>query len=357
MEHNLGIIGFGGMAEYHYNTVKRDDIGITPVAVFDVREERRERAVSLGMKAYVNVEDFLADHSFDLVLVATSNNHHARYSCLAMEHGYNVICEKPAAMNAEEVRRMIATSEVTGKFFTIHQNRRFDRDFRIIKKIIEDGMVGTPYVIESRIMNPNGNGCMFNWRGMKDHGGGMLPDWGVHMLDQLLWLNNDKKVESVYASIRSIASAEVDDYSKLIIKFEGGLVAQMEVVTYSPVALPRWVVEGDRGGAIMQRMEDPSVTVRTIAKEHRSEHDGPAYNDNDWYIRKQNIRTIDEFAETEVTDKGLDTDWGSIYKNIKNVLDGKEELLVKPREVLRSMRVIDAAFESSKYNKVVALDC
>ena len=118
-----------------------------------------------------------------------------------------------------------------------------------------------------------------------------------------------------------------------------------------------WVVEGDRGGAIMQRMEDPSVTVRTIAKEHRSEHDGPAYNDNDWYIRKQNIRTIDEFAETAVTDKGLDTDWGSIYKNIKNVLDGKEELLVKPREVLRSMRVIDAAFESSKYNKVVALDC
>ena len=357
MEHKLGIIGFGGMAEYHYNTVKREDIGITPVAVFDVREERRERAVSLGMKAYDNVEDFFADHSFDLVLVATSNNHHARYACLAMEHGYNVICEKPAAMNAEEVRRMIATSEVTGKFFTIHQNRRFDRDFRIIKKVIEDGTIGTPYVIESRIMNPNGSGCMFNWRGMKDHGGGMLPDWGVHMLDQLLWLNNDKKIESVYASIRSIASAEVDDYSKLIIKFEGGLVAQMEVVTYSPVALPRWVVEGDRGGAIMQRMEDPSVTVRAIAKEHRSEHDGAAYNDNDWYIRKQNIRTIDEFAEAEVTDKGLDTDWGSIYKNIKNVLDGKEELLVKPREVLRCMRVIDAAFESSKFNKVVTLDC
>ena len=101
------------------------------------------------------------------------------------------------------------------------------------------------------------------------------------MLDQLLWLNNDKKVESVYASIRSIASAEVDDYSKLIIKFEGGLVAQMEVVTYSPVALPRWLVEGDRGGAIMQRMEDPSVTVRTIAKEHHSVNDGPAYNDNE----------------------------------------------------------------------------
>lgn len=355
MEHKLGIIGLGGMAEYHYNTVRRADIGITPVAAFDVRPERRERAVELGMKAYDNVEDFLADKSFDLVLVATSNNHHARYSCLAMEHGYNVICEKPAAMNAGEVQKMIETSEKTGKFITIHQNRRFDRDFRIIKKIIEEGYIGKPYVIESRIMSPNGSGCMFNWRGMKDHGGGMLPDWGVHMLDQLLWLNNDKKVKSVYANIRSVASEEVDDYSKVILTFEDGLIAQMEVVTYSPATLPRWIVEGDKGGASMQEMGGNAI-VRRIEKQHTSVNEAPAYNDNDYYFRKQNIRTIDSFEELEVTDEGLDCDWGSIYKNIKNVLDGKEELLVKPAEFLRCLKVIDAAFESSKEGKVVYLD-
>lgn len=356
MEHKLGIIGFGGMAEYHYNTVQRQDIGIKPVAVFDVREERRERAVSLGMKAYDDVEEFFKDGGFDLVLVATSNNHHARYACLAMEHGYNVICEKPAAMNADEVRKMIATSEVTGKFFTIHQNRRFDRDFRIIKEAIDKGLVGTPYVIESRIMNKDGTGCRYNWRVMKDHGGGMLPDWGVHMIDQILWLNNDKKVESVYACLHNIASPDdCEDYSKLIIKFEGGLVAQVEVVTYSPVVLPRWIVEGDRGGAIMQTMDDPTAKVRYIGKEHYHGNTAAAYNDNDWYTREQNIREIDEFVETEISDSGLDCDWGSYYKNIVNVLDGKEELLVKPNEVLRCMKVIDAAYESDKYNKVVIL--
>ncbi len=353
MEHKLGIIGFGGMAEYHYNTVRRADIGITPVAVFDVREERRARAVSLGMRAYDSAEKFFADGDFDLVLVATSNNHHCRYTCMAMEHGFNVICEKPAAMNAAEVEKMIETSEKTGKFFTIHQNRRFDSDFRIVKSVIESGKIGTPYVIESRIMNRNGSGCMFNWRGMKDHGGGMLPDWGVHMLDQLLWLNNDKKVASVYAKIRSVESEEVDDYSKLILTFDDGLVCQMEVVTYSPVALPRWVVEGDRGGIYMQEMGDGYATVRTIKREHYSTNDGPAYNDNDWYIRKQKIRNIDEFEETKVTAEGLNTDWGSIYKNIKNVLDGREELLVKPAEVLRCIKVIDAAFESAKTGEVV----
>lgn len=357
MEHKLGIIGFGNMAEYHYNTAGREDVGITPVAVFDVREERREKAVSLGMRAYDDVEKFFADGDFDLVLVATSNNHHARYACLAMEHGYNVICEKPAAMNADEVRQMIATSEVTGKFFTIHQNRRFDRDFRMVKEAIDKGLVGEPYVIESRIMNPNGSGCRFNWRVMKDHGGGMLPDWGVHMLDQILWMNSDKKVESVYACLHNVASPDnCDDYSKIIIKFDGGLVAQVEVVTYSPVALPRWVVEGDRGGAIMQNMGDPVLKLRTIAKEHHHENDAPAYNDNDWYIRKQDIRDIDEFEESELTDSGLDCDWASYYKKLRNTLDGKEELFVKPNEVLRCMQVIDAVYESDKYNKVVVLD-
>lgn len=355
MEHKLGIIGFGGMAEYHYNTVRRDDIGIEPVAVFDVRPERREKAESLSMKAYDNIEDFLADGRFDLVLVATSNNHHARYTCLALEHGYNVICEKPAAMNADEVQMMIDASEKSGKFFTIHQNRRFDRDFRIVKEAIDRGLVGTPYVIESRIENPNGSGCMFNWRGMKDHGGGMLPDWGVHMLDQILWLNNDKNVKSVYAYTRSIASAEVDDYSKVILRYEDGLVCQIEVCTYSPTALPRWIVEGDRGGIIMQEMGDKTAKVRTIKEEHRDVNNGPAYNDNDFYYRKQSIRHIDAFEETEIDDTGLLTDWGLIYKNIKNVLDGKEELFVKPAEVLRCMKVIDAAFKSSKEGVVVYL--
>ena len=147
MEHKLGIIGFGGMAEYHYNTVKRDDIGITPVAVFDVREERRERAVSLGMKAYDNVEDFLADHSFDLVLVATSNNHHARYSCLAMEHGYNVICEKPAARTYAEALTMQQAQHETGLTLNIGVVNRFNTAVNEIKKLIDAGELGEVYHI------------------------------------------------------------------------------------------------------------------------------------------------------------------------------------------------------------------
>ena len=68
------------------------------------------------------------------------------------------------------------------------------------------------------------------------------------------------------------------------------------------------------------------------------------------------LHHIQEFEEIEVNGEGTNSDWGSIYKNLKNVLDGKEELFVKPEQVLLCMRVIEAAFISAKENRVVYID-
>lgn len=354
MQHNMGIIGFGGMAEYHYNTVKREDINMPVLAVFDIREKRRARAEELGLKAYDNLEDFLADKRFDLVLVATANNEHCRYVCAALEAGYNVICEKPAAMNAAEVEKMIATSEKTGKFFTTHQNRRFDADFRLMKKVLDSKVLGDPYLIQSTLQSRDGSGSMYEWRGMLDHGGGMLRDWGVHELDQLLWYI-DKTPKTVYANIIRLNSEETDDYTKLIMTFDDGMVVQMEVATYSPLMVPRWSVYGRKGAAIIDRMDSKEAKIRTIKKSHEDIIDATAYDDYNYTFRKQKVFHIDEFEESTVDMSGINYDWGSIYLNLKDVLDGKDELLVKPYQILRVIRVIDAAFKSAETGETVKL--
>ena len=352
MQHHLGIIGFGGMAEYHYNTARREDIGMQAVAVFDVREERRNRAVELGMRAYDNVEDFFADGGFDFVLVATPNNHHCRYVCMAMEHGFNVMCEKPAAMNVAEVEKMIEVSEKTGKFWTIHQNRRFDHDFRLIKKTMDSGVLGKPFIIESHC-HCSGSGCMYNWRGMEDHGGGMFRDWGVHMLDQLLFYI-DKDPVTVYANVIRIRSEEVDDFTKLVMTFDDGLVAQMDVATYAPLAMHRWAVYGDRGAATIDNFDSQTAKVRRIKSDKWHDNPAPAYvGENDWGIRHQNVYDVTEFEAFEVGSEGIIDDWGMIYKNIIGVLDGREELFVKPCQVLRVMKVIEAAFQSSETHQAI----
>lgn len=349
MAYKLGIIGFGGMAGgYHVDTVLREDIPFTPVAAYDIDPERRAYAEQRGLIAYDDLEKFFAhEGGFDLVLVATPNNYHCEMACRAMEAGFNVMSEKPVAMSSKELQKMIDTSERCGKLFTVHQNRRWDRDFVMIKQALAEGAIGKPYMIESRIQSANGNGDMYNWRGMKDHGGGMLLDWGVHMLDQILWLVKEP-VKTVSANVFPLWSEEVDDYSKVIITFESGLVAHMEVVTYSPIPLPRWMVYGDVGAMTMQDMGDPAVKVRRIKKDKNVVIDVPAYIDHQMITRKQKRHFIEEFEETTAPAVVPNSDWGSVYKNIAGVLDGTEELIVKPCEVMRVLRVIEAAFESSE---------
>ena len=340
-------MGFGGMISgYHLGTIRRDDVPFEAVAAFDIDPERRAAAEAAGLTAYDSLERFLADGDYDLVVVGTANNYHSELACRAMEAGFNVMTEKPAARNCAEVERMIEVSERTGRLFTVHQNRRWDPDFLKVRQAIEDGCVGKPYMIESRIHSANGGGDMYGWRGMKDHGGGMLLDWGVHMLDQILYMIREP-IRTVYANVFPLWSEEVDDYAKVIITFESGLVAQMEVATYAPIPLPRWAIWGDRGALTMQDIGSPAAHVRRIQEDSLTREKVKAFEDYRVLLRDQSRHRIKEFEEFD-TDRSPGGGWHSLYQNLAGVLAGTEELIVKPAEVLRCMKVIEAAFRSSE---------
>ena len=354
MNYKVGFIGFGGMISgYHYVTISRDDIPFDATAAFDIDPEARANAESKGLRVFDNPEDFFAYGGYDLVVVGTANNYHAEMACRAMEAGFNVMTEKPAARCAEEVERMIAVSKKTGKLFTVHQNRRWDPDFLKIRQAISDGMIGKPWMIESRIHSKNGNGDMYGWRGMKDHGGGMLLDWGVHMLDQLLYMTAEP-VKTVSATVRPLWSEEVDDYAKVILTFESGLTAQMEVSTYNPIPLPRWIVYGDRGALMMNEIGDPTVKVRRISADRSDTEKAKAFEDWKVVLRDQSRHRIEGFEELETVRTPGGT-WHNLYRNLYGVLSGTEELNVKPEQVLACMKVIDAAFLSSREGITVRL--
>lgn len=348
MQHKIGYIGFGGMADgYHCGTALREDVPFTPVAAYDINPDSRARAVARGLKAYDNLDEFLASHEFDFVVVATSNQFHCPMVCRALEAGYDVMCEKPVAMSSQEVELMIATAEKCGRLFTVHHNRRWDRDFMIVKQSIENGDIGKPFMLENRVHSANGSGTMNGWRGFADHGGGMLVDWGVHMLDQVLYLIQEP-VKTVSANVRPINSEEVDDYSKVIITFESGLVAQVEVTTYSPIALPKWIAYGDKGALIVPDFSGNDAKVRRIKKGEFTKYEATGYTEKNVIHRPQRGYHIDEWEEIPLPHSEIPQDWATLYKNVGAALDGTEELIVKPAQVLRCYKVIEAAIKSSK---------
>ena len=143
----------------------------------DIVKERRDivEADFPDVHMYRRVEDMLDDPEIDLVTIAIPNDMHKETAIRAMRAGKNVGCEKPVTLNAGEMEEIIAVRNETGKLFSVHQNRRWDRDFRIVKEAKERGLLGQLTFVESKVQGSRGS--MYGWRGYKRNGGGMLLDW------------------------------------------------------------------------------------------------------------------------------------------------------------------------------------
>lgn len=348
MKHKLGIIGYGGMAGWHHENSKRiGDLEVT--AVYDIDPERNKVAEERGLRAYTTLEEFLNTGDFDIVLVASPNNFHKEHSIAAMEKGKHVICEKPVAMSSAELEEMMAVAKHHGVLFTIHQNRRWDRDYRIIRKAIEDGMVGKPYTIESRVHGSGG--VIHGWRAYKVAGGGMLLDWGVHLIDQIMYMIPEK-VSNVFARMYNIRTPEVDDYFKAVLTFESGLSAQIEVGTYCLKTLPRWYVNGDLGSVYINGWECDGAVLH--AKKLAMEWEPEVVQTAAGPTRTMAPRPKEAIEELPLPQ--VETDWADYYKNVLAVIDGREELIVKPEEALRVFKIMEACFRSAETGQAVEVN-
>ena len=231
------VIGYGGMGGFHSEKMQSVD-GVELLGVYDIDPERNELAESRGIHAYPSREALLADPKIGLVTVATPNDVHREIVIAALAAGKNVICEKPVAMDSAELEEMIAAANRYGRLFTVHQNRRWDEDYLTMRKIVEAGELGNAYRIESRVHGSRG--IPAGWREEKAHGGGMVLDWGVHLLDQMLTMMGDRKLLSVYATMTNITNDECDDGLTAQVKFEKGPEWIVEVGTCKYIELPRW---------------------------------------------------------------------------------------------------------------------
>ena len=338
---NLGIIGFGGMASYHAKELKEYD-RIAVCGVYDVNPERMEAAKEFGYDTYESVEAMLADPKVDVVLVATTNEVHKELAIAAMEAGKNVICEKPVTMNSEELEEIIKVEEATGKIFTIDQNRRTNKDFVLMKNKVEEGLLGDVYVIESRV--EGSRGMPKGWRTIKNLGGGMMLDWGVHLIDQLMYMVDEQVVE-VFCKMYSIEYEEVDDNFRLTMTFESGLTAHIEVSTNNYITHPRWYVLGFDGTLQIDTWDCDGKIVRRVDKDAVWEDEivytkaGPTKTMAP--RRQESVETLELTEPMEVVDSIT-----LVYDQLIDAIEGKASLTITSGQALRVMRVMEAAFKS-----------
>lgn len=347
-QYGVAIIGYGGMGGYHHKDLLQVD-RLKVIGAYDINPERNRIAEKKGTYAYSSKEELLADKKVDIVIVATPNNFHMDLCIQAMEAGKHVLCEKPVAMSSEELIKMVEKAKECKVVFSIHQNRRLNLDFLIVKEAIEKNMIGKPFSIESRVHGARG--IPVGWRQYKVAGGGMMLDWGVHLIDQILYML-PHRVNSVYAQIHNIKYSEADDYFKLLLTFENGITAQVEVGTCNFMELPRWYVAGDQGTIIVKDWSCENKVIRAKQVEMDWAEDivytkaGPTRT-----MAPRPKETTEEFSLPEPQ-----VDQLYLYNNLIEHIEGKADLFVKPEEALRVMQVMEAAFESGKTGEAIKVN-
>lgn len=344
----VAVIGFGGMGKWHVKHIQDSDV-VELAGIWDIDGAARDLAAEKGIHVYASFSAVLEDPTVDILTLAVPNELHMPMAVEAMEAGKNVISEKPVTMSAGELSQMIDASVRTGRLFTTHQNRRWDADYLMMKELYASGELGTVFGIESRVQGSRG--IPGDWRGKKEHGGGMILDWGVHLIDQMLGIVYDRKLEQVYCRCDHVTNYEVDDGFRMDLYFEEDLTARIEVGTSHFISLPRYYMTGENGSAIIRDWKDD---CHVVSCKHWEEKDVVPVVTAAGLTKTMAPRNSNTIEESTIPRPASDVH--EFYRNVCLAIDGKAEQLVTHAQLMRVMRVMEAAFRSDELGVPVAID-
>ncbi len=346
--YQVGIIGFGGMASNHFKQSKELE-RINIKGVYDINPARMDFARENGMVAYESRQALLSDPEIDIVLVAVPNDLHREFAIEALRAGKHVLCEKPVTIESWELEEIMQVAKETGKVFTVDQNRRVNKDFVAMRRVVEQGLLGDVYVIESRV--EGSRGIPEGWRTNKKQGGGMLLDWGVHLIDQIMYMY-DAKVTNVFCKMYSVHYPEVDDNFRLTMTLDNGVTAHIEVSTNNFIKHPRWYVLGTEGTLQIDDWDCEGKVVQCKTREDKWGAEIPRSKAGPSKTmaprREDTITVIPVSAPNDVVDNLNPTYWQLVDK-----LDGKCELTITPEQALRVVKVMEAAFQSAETGEAI----
>lgn len=320
------VIGYGGafnMGRMHAEQMNA--AGMETVAACDLDPARMEAAANdfPGIRTYTSVEALLQDGEVDLCTIILPHNVHAQVAIDCAKAKKHVVVEKPMCISVAQADAMIEAAEAAGVMLSVFHNRRWDGDFMTIRDLIGDGTIGEPFHFEACMAGFHEPGPW--WRSDKEISGGNMFDWGAHIVDWILQFVREP-IAGVdgYFHKRRWTKRTNEDHTELVIRFESGKTAQIEISSLAAADKARWRILGTEGAIVQQGWDKIEVAV---------DHNG----------------RVARF--TVNPGKG---DWEKYYANIADHLMRGEELVVKPEEARRTIGVIEAAEQSSKAMKTVA---
>ncbi len=340
----MGIIGMGKMGEFHAGWMTPEN----QLQLVAVCEKSEKRITDLKnkyphLRFYTDVDEFLKKEDIDFAVIVTTHETHEDLVVRALNAGKNVIVEKPMSMTYASTQRMVTAAEKNKKHLFVHQSSRWDRDFLILQQVINSGKLGEILCIQSKVtLCDEGwpqwgiEGIQNPWRIKTQYGGGMLFDWGPHLVDEMMLLMKKDPI-GVYGILQSgVWSKEVDDYFFALMRYDKNVVCQIECSNNARLPAPRWFVIGTKGTFVVHGKKDP------------------VWADVELYYQKDDGEKIHEKVElVGVKESGIE---GGFYRDLVPFLEGRKKEFVSMYESSKVVKILEMIKKSSEKNEFIPFE-
>lgn len=267
---NTALVGLGRIGwKFHLAEIVKNP-GFKLIAVVDPVQERLDEAETLhSAKGFTDCESlFDSGIEIDLVVIASPTVYHKEQALLAFKNGCDVFCDKPMTVSFDEAEEIFNAVKTLKRKFMVYQPHRATKEFLALQHILTLDLIGSVYMIKR---TSTGYTRRNDWQSLTVHGGGMLNNYGAHFLDQLLHITSSKIDSILCACLQTVISVgDAEDFVKLIMKTDNGIVLDMEINMASAHSMPTWHIAGTRGSIILNQ-EKTSWHVRYIPENELEE--------------------------------------------------------------------------------------
>ena len=300
-----------------------------------------------AIKTYRTLEDLLADSSVELVIVNTPNNTHYKYTKKALEVGKHVVVEKPFTITVKEGDELIELAKKQNKKLSVYQNRRYDSDYKTIKKIIQENVLGDLVEVEMHFDRFKEELSPKLHKEIPGPGSGSLYDLGAHLIDQVLQLFG--MPVKIFADIQAMRPiSKVDDYFELLLYYERMRVRIKSSYTVRE-ALPGYIFHGLKGSFIKPKTNIQEEMLQVGNIPGGTDWGTEPESERGLLHTEKNGEVIREYIQSE------QGNYNEYYDGIHESIRNDKPLPVKAEDALNVIKIIEAAYKSNETKCAVDL--
>ncbi len=300
-----------------------------------------------GSKSYRSLEELLADPAIELVIVNTPSYTHFEYAKKVLLAGKHVVVEKPFTTTTAEAMELKSLAEQQKKKLSVYQNRRWDSDFKTVKSIFDENVLGE--VVEATISYDRFN-PLLSPKAHKETpgpGAGIVKDLGPHLIDQALVLFG--MPENIFADIQITRPlSQVDDYFEMLLYYPQ-LRVRLKSGYFVREPVASFIIHGTKGTFLKSRADVQEVQLQAGMKPNDPSYGLEPEGAQGYLHTEKDGKVIKEKVKSH---RG---NYMAYYEGLYQALTGQKPLPVTADDGINVMRVIDAAIKSSKEKRVVGV--